>query len=148
MANPDPKTEQLSPLGSGKLSPEEEYEIRAAGGRAAAEVVKQKKYAEKVKEEFQKLLSMPYNSGEVEDITCLNDVNKNTSVATKIYMKLILDYFKTGNPRLLELIMRYSGSNEQEITPESSQTEAPENSLIAALNRQAEEVWKNEGQKE
>ena len=62
-------------------------------------------------------------------------------------MKLILDYLKTGNPRLLELIMRYSGGNEQELTPES-QPEAEDNSLIAALNRQAEEVWKNEGQKE
>ena len=91
---------------------------------------------------------MPYSSGDIEDITSLSDVNKNTSVATKIYMKLILDYFKTGNPRLLELIMRYSGSNEQELTP-GEQTEAEDNnSLIAALNRQAEEVWKNEGQKE
>ena len=140
--------ENLKPLGSGALSPEEEREIRSKGGKATQEVLKQKRYAEKVKEEFQKLLNMPYSSGDIEDITCLNDVNKNTSVATKIYMKLILDYFKTGNPRLLELIMRYSGSNEQEITPESNQPEAPENSLIAALNRQAEEVWKNEGQKE
>lgn len=139
--------ENLKPLGSGALSPEEELAIRQAGARASNEVQKQKRYAEKVKEEFQKLLNMPYNSGEIEDITCLNDVNKNTSVATKIYMKLILDYFKTGNPRLLELIMRYSGSNEQEITP-GEQPEAEENNLIAALNRTAEEVWKNEGQKE
>ena len=139
--------ENLKPLGSGALSPEEELEIRRAGAAATNEIRRQKKYAEQVKEEFQKLLSMPYSSGEVEDITCLNDINKNTSVATKLYMKLILDYFKTGNPRLLELIMRYSGSNEQEITP-GEQPEAEENSLIAALNRQAEEVWKNEGQKE
>lgn len=139
--------ENLKPLGSGALSPEEELAIRQAGARASNEVQKQKKYAEKVKEEFQKLLNMPYSSGDIEDITSLSDVNKNTSVATKLYMKLILDYFKTGNPRLLELIMRYSGSNDQEITP-GEQPEAEENSLIAALNRQAEEVWKNEGQKE
>ena len=140
--------ENLKPLGSGALSPEEELAIRQAGARATNEIKKQKKYAEQVKEEFQKLLNMPYSSGDIEDITSLSDVNKNTSVATKIYMKLILDYFKTGNPRLLELIMRYSGSNEQELTP-GEQTEAEDNnSLIAALNRQAEEVWKNEGQKE
>lgn len=139
--------ENLKPLGSGALSPEEERAIRQAGARASNEVQRQKRYAEKVKEEFQKLLSMPYSAGDVEDITSLSDINKNTSVATKLYMKLILDYFKTGNPRLLELIMRYSGSNEQEITP-GEQPEAEENSLIAALNRQAEEVWKNEGQKE
>lgn len=139
--------ENLKPLGSGALSPEEELEIRRAGAAATNKIKKEKKYAEKVKEEFQKLLNMPYSAGEVEDITSLADVNKNTSVATKLYMKLILDYFKTGNPRLLELIMRYSGSNEQEITP-GEQPEAEENSLIAALNRQAEEVWKNEGQKE
>ena len=140
--------ENLKPLGSGALSPEEELRIRQAGAAATNEIKRQKKYAEQVKEEFQRLLNMPYNNGEIEDITSLSDVNKNTSVATKIYMKLILDYFKTGNPRLLELIMRYSGSNEQEITPESSQPEAQENNLIAALNRTAEEVWKNEGQKE
>ena len=139
--------ENLKPLGSGALSPEEELAIRQAGARASNEVQKQKRYAEKVKEEFQKLLNMPYSNGDIEDITSLSDVNKNTSVATKLYMKLILDYFKTGNPRLLELIMRYSGSNEQEITP-GEQPEAEDNSLIAALNRQAEEVWKNEGQKE
>lgn len=139
--------ENLKPLGSGALSPEEEREIRSKGGKATQEILKQKRYAEKVREEFQKLLQMPYDSREVEQITSLADVNKNTSVATKIYMKLILDYFKTGNPRLLELIMRYSGSNEQELTP-GEQPEAEENSLIAALNRQAEEVWKNEGQKE
>ena len=140
--------ENLKPLGSGALSPEEERAIRQAGARASNEVQRQKRYAEKVKEEFQKLLNMPYSSGDLEEITSLTDVNKNTSVATKIYMKLILDYFKTGNPRLLELIMRYSGGNEQELTP-GEQTEAEDNnSLIAALNRQAEEVWKNEGQKE
>ena len=139
--------ENLKPLGSGALSPEEELEIRRAGAAATNEIRRQTKYAEQVKEDFQKLLNMPYNSGEIEDVTCLNDVNKNTSVATKIYMKLILDYFKTGNPRLLELIMRYSGSNEQEITP-GEQPEADENNLIAALNRTAEEVWKNESQKE
>ena len=139
--------ENLKPLGSGALSPEEELAIRQAGAAATNKIKKEKKYAEKVKEEFQKLLSMPYSAGEVEEITSLADVNKNTDVATKIYMKLILDYFKTGNPRLLELIMRYSGSNEQELAPES-QPEDQENSLIAALNRKAEEVWKNEGQKE
>ena len=138
--------ENLKPLGSGALSPEEEREIRSKGGKATQEVLKQKRYAEKVKEEFQKLLSMPYSAGDIEDITSLSDINKNTSVATKLYMKL-LDYLKTGNPRLLELIMRYSGSNEQELTPES-QPEDQENSLIAALNKTAEEVWKNEGQKE
>ena len=139
--------ENLKPLGSGALSPEEERAIRQAGARASNEVQRQKRYAEKVKEEFQKLLNMPYSNGDIEDITSLSDINKNTSVATKLYMKLILDYFKTGNPRLLELIMRYSGSNEQEITP-TEQAEAEENNLIAALNRTAEEVWKNEGQKE
>ena len=139
--------ENLKPLGSGALSPEEELAIRQAGAAATNKKKKEKKYAEKVKEEFQKLLNMPYSSGDIEDITSLSDINKNTSVATKLYMKLILDYLKTGNPRLLELIMRYSGSNEQEITP-GEQPEAEENSLIAALNRQAEEVWKNEGQKE
>ena len=139
--------ENLKPLGSGALSPEEELAIRQAGAAATNKIKKEKKYAEKVKEEFQKLLNMPYNSGDIEDITSLSDVNKNTSVATKLYMKLILDYLKTGNPRLLELIMRYSGSNEQEITP-GEQPEADENNLIAALNRTAEEVWKNESQKE
>ena len=140
--------ENLKPLGSGALSPEEELAIRQAGARASNEVQKKKKYAEKVKEEFQKLLNMPYKAGELEEITSLTDMNKNTTVGTKIYMKLILDYFNTGNPRLLELIMRYSGSNEQEITPGESQEE-PENSLIAALTQKAEEVWKDEhpGQK-
>ena len=140
--------ENLKPLGSGALSPEEELEIRRAGARASNEVQKQKRYAEKVKEEFQKLLNMPYSNGDIEDITSLSDVNKNTSVATKLYMKLILDYLKTGNPRLLELIMRYSGSTEEQLTPEEQPQEPAENSLIAALNRKAEEVWNNEGQKE
>ena len=140
--------ENLKPLGSGALSPEEERAIRSAGGKASQEVLRQRRYAEKVKEEFQKLLNMPYSNGEIEDITSLSDVNKNTSVATKLYMKLILDYFKTGNPRLLELIMRYSGGNDEQLPQEEQQPEAQENSLIAALNRQAEEVWKNEGQKE
>lgn len=135
--------ENLKPLGSGALSPEEERAIRSAGGKASQEALKQKRYAEKVKERFQELLSMPYNSGELEDITSLQDVNKNTTVETKLYMKLILDYFKTGNPRLLELIMRYSGGNEDQLTPEGQQ-EATENNLIEALNRKAEEVWNNE----
>ena len=139
--------ENLKPLGSGALSPEEELEIRRAGAAATNEIKRQKKYAEKVKEKFQELLQMPYKAGELEQITSLEDINKNTDVATKIYMKLILDYFKTGNPRLLELIMRYSGSNEEETTT-GEQPVADDNSLIAALNRQAEEVWKNEGQKE
>jgi hypothetical protein len=39
--------------------------------------------------------------------------------------------------------MRYSGGNEEQLTPEEQQ-EATENSLIAALNRKAEEVWENE----
>ena len=140
--------ENLKPLGSGALSPEEELAIRQAGAAATNKIKKEKRYAEQVKAEFQKLLSMPYQGGETEEITSLADVNKNTSVATKLYMKLILDYFKTGNPRLLELIMRYSGSTEEQLTPEEQPQEAAENSLIAALNRQAEEVWKNEGQKE
>ena len=85
--------ENLKPLGSGALSPEEELEIRRAGAAATNEIKRQKKYAEKVKEEFQKLLNMPYNSGDIEDITSLSDVNKNTTVATKLYMKLILKPF-------------------------------------------------------
>ena len=135
--------ENLKPLGSGALSPEEERAIRSAGGKASQEAARQRRYAAQVKEKFQELLAMPYRSGELEDITSLQDVNKNTTVETKIFMKLILDYFNTGNPRLLELIMRYSGGNEEQLTPEEQQ-EAQENSLIAALNKQAEEVWKNE----
>lgn len=135
--------ENLNPLGSGKLSPEEEYKIRAAGGRAAAEAVKQKRYSEKVKEDFQKLLNLPYRPGDVEEIASLQDLNKNTSVALKLYMKLIRDYLETGNPRLLELIMRYSGSNDEPLRPEEAQDQQ-ENSLVAALEKQAEEVWKDE----
>ena len=52
MANPNPQTEQLTPLGSGKMSPEEEYKIKAAGGRVAAAVVKQKRYSETVRARF------------------------------------------------------------------------------------------------
>ncbi len=133
----------LKPLGSGALSPEEEKAIRQAGARASNEVQRQKRYAKKVQEKFQELLSMPYSAGDLEKITSLQDINKNASVETKLFMKLILDYFKTGNPRLLELIMQYSGGNEQELTPEETQG-APENGLIEALNRKAEEVWKNE----
>lgn len=139
MANED----NLKPLGSGALSPEEERAIRSAGGKASQEVLKQRRYAEKVKEKFRELLAMPYRGGDLEEITSLQDVNKNTTVETKIFMKLILDYFSTGNPRLLELIMRYSGGNEEPLTQEEQQ-EAQENSLIAALNSTAEEVWKNE----
>ena len=135
--------ENLKPLGSGALSPEEERAIRSAGGKASQEAARQRRYAAQVKEKFQELLAMPYRSGELEDITSLQDVNKNTTVETKIFMKLILDYFNTGNPRLLELIMRYSGGNEEQLTPDEQQ-EAQENSLIAALNRKAEEVWQNE----
>ena len=130
-------------MGSGALSPEEERAIRSAGGKASQEVLKQKRYAKKVQEKFQELLSMPFKAGEIEEITSFEDINKNTSVETKLFMKLILDYYKTGNPRLLELIMQYSGGKEQELTPEE-QTEVQENGLIEALNRQAEEVWKNE----
>ena len=135
--------DNLKPLGSGALSPEEERAIRSAGGKATQELLKQRRYAAKVKEKFQELLAMPYMAGDLEEITSLADVNKNTTVETKIFMKLILDYFKTGNPRLLELIMRYSGGNEEQLTPDDPQEEAG-NSLIEALNRQAEEVWKNE----
>ena len=135
--------QNLKPLGSGALSPEEERAIRSAGGKASQEVLKQKRYAKKVQEKFQELLSMPFKAGEIEEITSFEDINKNTSVETKLFMKLILDYYKTGNPRLLELIMQYSGGREQELTPEEVQ-EAPQNGLIEALNRQAEEVWKNE----
>lgn len=135
--------ENLKPLGSGALSPEEELAIRQAGARASNEVQRQKKYAAKVKEEFQKLLAMPYMAGDLEEITSLADVNKNTTVETKLFMKLILDYLKTGNPRLLELIMRYSGGNEEPLIQDDPQ-EVAGNGLIEALNRQAEEVWKNE----
>ena len=135
--------DNLKPLGSGALSPEEERAIRSAGGKATQELLKQRRYAAKVKEKFQELLAMPYMAGDLEEITSLADVHKNTTVETKIFMKLILDYFKTGNPRLLELIMRYSGGNEEQLTPDDPQEEAG-NSLIEALNRQAEEVWKNE----
>lgn len=133
----------LKPLGSGALSPEEERAIRQAGARASNEVQRQKRYAAQVREKFQELLAMPYSAGDLEEITSLADVNKNTTVETKLFMKLILDYFKTGNPRLLELIMRYSGGNEEQLTPDDPQ-EVAGSSLIEALNRQAEEVWKNE----
>lgn len=135
--------QNLNPLGSGKLSPEEEFRIRSLGGKASQEAQRQRKYSQKVKEEFQKLLDMPYRSGDLEEIISLQDVNKNTSVATKLYMKLILDYLNTGNPRLLELIMRYSGGNEEQL---STDAEEPENNLIEALNRQAAEVWSNDHQ--
>lgn len=139
--------ENLNPLGSGKLTPEEEYRIRAAGGRAAAAVVKQRRYSQKVKEDFQKLLELPYRPGDVEEIKSLQDLNKNTSVALKLYMKLIRDYLETGNPRLLELIMRYSGSTDGDIPPEEQEASA-ENSFITALERQAAEVWADEAKKE
>lgn len=140
--------ENLKPLGSGALSPEDELAIRQAGARASNEVQRQKRYAAKVKEKFQELLAMPYKSGDLEEIESLQDINKNTTVETKIFMKLILDYFNTGNPRLLELIMRYSGGNEEQLEQEDAQ-EAQEGSLIEALNRKAEEVWQSvEGQKE
>ena len=135
--------ENLKPLGSGALSPEEELAIRQAGARASNEAQRKKRYAAKVKEEFQRLLAMPYKSGDLEDIESLQDINKNTTVETKIFMKLILDYFNTGNPRLLELIMRYSGGNEEPLEQEAAQ-EAQEYSIIAALNGKAEEVWSDE----
>ena len=136
--------ENLKPFGSGLLSPEEEYRIRSAGARASNEVQRQKRYAAKVQEDFRKLLEMPYSSGATEEINSLADVNKNTSVAMKLHMKLILDYFKTGGPRLYQLIMRYSGGTDDQLKPEEIQ-ELQENSLIEALQKTAEGVWKNEG---
>ena len=96
--------------------------------------------------EFQKLLDLPYKPGDVEKLESLADLNKNTSVATKLFMKLILDYLNTGNPRLMELIMRYSGGIE-DITGQEPQEEQS-NGLIEALNAQAAEVWKHEPPKE
>ena len=128
------------------FAPQTAEDVMALGDHMHASLYSWGTSAEKLEEveNFFDSLRLLNFGGSGDDVP---DVNKNTSVATKLYMKLILDYFKTGNPRLLELIMRYSGSNEQEITPGEA-PEAEENSLIAALNRQAEEVWKNEGQKE
>ena len=134
--------ENLRPLGSGMLSPEEERAIRSKGGKASQEVLRQRRFREKVKEEFQWLLSLPYKPGELEEIKSLQDLNNNTSVSTKIYMKLISDYMKTGNPRLLELIMRYSGGADD--LPQEGDPLPEENALIQALNEKADEVW-NEG---
>lgn len=134
--------ENLNPLGSGKLTPAEEFAIRSAGGKASQAAQREKRYAQRVKEDFQKLLSLPYRPGDVEEIASLQDLNKNTSVAMKLYMKLIRDYLETGNPRLMELIMRYSGSTEDALEPEGPDTQ--ENSLVAALTQQAEEVWKDD----
>lgn len=99
-----------------------------------------------MREEFQQLLSLPYKPGEVEKLESLSDLNKNTSVAMKLYMKLILDYLNTGNPRLMELIMRYSGGTEEVIGQEPQEEQS--NGLIEALNAQAAEVWKDEPSKE
>lgn len=139
--------ENLKPLGSGKLTPEEEYAIRAKGGRASAAAQKEKRYAQTVRENFQKLLELPFRPGDIEEIKSFQDLNKNTTVATKLYMKLIRDYLETGNPRLMELIMRYSGSAEEMTKPEETQDDQ-ENTLVAALTQQAEEVWKDESPKE
>ena len=143
MANPAPQTEQLTPFGSGKLSPEEEYKIKAAGGRAAAAVVKQKRYSEKVRERFQELLSMPCGKGRLEKVKNFEDISKNISVEDRIFMKLISDYLETGNLKILALIMRYSGGDEGSPSPTELQEEQ-EQTLVEALNKQAEEVWKDE----
>lgn len=90
---------------------------------------------------------MPFRPGDIEEIKSFQDLNKNTTVATKLYMKLIRDYLETGNPRLMELIMRYSGSAEEMTKPEEAQDDQ-ENTLVAALTQQAEEVWKDESPKE
>ncbi len=135
--------QNLNPLGSGKLTPEEEFKIRSAGGKASQAALREKRYSQKVKEEFQKLLELPYKAGDIEDIKSLQDINKNTSIALKLYMKLIRDYFETGNPRLIELIMRYSGGDEEIFEPDEP-LNAQENSFIDALNKQATEVWKDE----
>lgn len=133
----------LKPLGSGALTPEEERAIRQAGGRASQEARKKKKYAAQMQEKLQALLAMPCKKGQVKKASSLEDYDKNIDVGTKIFLKLITDYLEFGNIKQLELIMKYSGGDGESLLQEETE-DAAENSLIAALNRQAEEVWKNE----
>lgn len=93
-----------------KRTPEEARRIRSAGAKAANA---QRSYAAKMRKTWQAILDMPWEAGpKTKAKTFTESANENTTVREKIILRALMEYMNTGNPRTLELIMRFSGSEE------------------------------------
>lgn len=104
------RKENVRPYTFDKLPPEEARRIQRAGGKARGA---QRAYAAKMRETWQAMLAMSYQAGKKERPKDLaSAMGANTTVGEKIVIRTIAEYMKTGNPRLLELIMRYAGAEE------------------------------------
>lgn len=102
------RAENLRPFD--QLPPEEARRIQIAGGKARGA---QRSYAAKMRATWQAILSMPYQAGKKERPKDLaSAMGANTTVGEKILIRTVAEYMKTGNPRLLELMMRYAGAEE------------------------------------
>lgn len=135
--------ENLKPLGSGALSPEEEKAVRSKGGKKTA-------FNHKMQKLWQSALSMPMHEGARDHAKSMDDINANLSVGERLVLATLVNYMKTGDPRLLEQIMRYSGAAEpvQKDNAEEEQKESPFiRAIMASAGFAFEDEAKNEEEK-
>lgn len=102
------RAENLRPFD--QRTPEDARRIRSAGAKAANA---QRSYAAKMRKTWQAILDMPWEAGpKTKAKTFTESANENTTVREKVILRALMEYMNTGNPRTLELIMRFSGSEE------------------------------------
>lgn len=114
---PRPQNERLKPLGSGKLTPEEEFAIRSKGGKAAAA----KRYGTEVfpiGAVLTKLMGKGMKPGpvtEIDDIESIADLDKlNPSGKAYIGLAELKRYLATGDKECRDFIWRKVEEYEQQ----------------------------------
>lgn len=102
--------ENVRPYTLDKRPQDEARRIQRAGGKASGA---SRSYAAKMRATWQAILDMPWEAGpKTKAKTFTESANENTTVREKVILRALMEYMNTGNPRTLELIMRFSGSEE------------------------------------
>lgn len=146
---PRPQNKNLRPLGSGKLTPEEEHAIHVMGGKAACEKKWHKRETLAMGEVLSDLLSKGMKKGEVtpiEDVESIADLDAmNPSGKTYIWLMELKRYLATGDKESRDFVYKAVKEYETEksiqdmvtrLTETGVQINADKLALLNALQKQ------------
>lgn len=146
---PRPQNSRLKPLGSGLLTPEEEFAIRSKGGKAACEKRWHKQETLAMGEVLSNLLSKGMKKGEVtpvDEVESIADLDTlNPSGKSYIWLMELKRYLATGDKESRDFVYRAVKEYETEksiqemverLTESGVQINADKLALLNALQKQ------------
>ena len=112
MARNPKQNANLRPIRKGELSFEEAKKLGSAGGKKSAEVRRMRRDAKKT---IQYILGLDAVGNTAENLKRVGIPEEACSNMTATWVKCYTEWLRTGNVKLLEVLMKYGGFDEAEL---------------------------------